>query len=137
MRLRILLAVAAVAGIALAAWSQRAAVAAIDLTSDPGGIALALGLLAVAPLLQAATFVLGLRATGAPADAVPTLRMWSRSYLLRYEPSGALGFVHRVAGRAPRRRVDARRSSPSPPTSSSPRSSRARSPRSRASWPPA
>src|SRR6476469_9030048 len=104
MRLRILLAVATVAGIALAAWSQRAAVAAIDLTSDPGGIALALGLLAVAPLLQAATFVLGLRATGAPADSVPALRLWSRSYLLRYEPSGALGFVHRVAGR---RRVGA------------------------------
>ena len=104
MRLRVLLFAAAVAGIAVAAWSQRAAIAAIDLTSDPGGIVLALGLLAVAPLLQAATFVLGLRATGAPADTVPALRMWARSYLLRYEPSGALGFVHRVAGR---RRVGA------------------------------
>jgi dolichol-phosphate mannosyltransferase len=104
MRLRILLAVAAVCGIAVASWSQRAAIAAIDPTSDPGGLALALTLLAVAPLLQAATFVLGLRATGARAAAVPALRMWSRSYLLRYEPSGALGFVHRVTGR---RRVGA------------------------------
>ena len=104
MRLRVLLAVAAATGITVAAWSQRAAIAAVDLTSDPAAIALALGLLALAPLLQAATFVLGLRATGAPADAVPALRMWSRSYLLRYEPSGALGFVHRVAGR---RRVGA------------------------------
>ena len=97
--LRILLAVVAVAGIAWAAWSQREAVSAIDFGSDPAGLALALGLLAVAPLLQAITFVLGLRATGAPAEPAPALRMWSRSYLLRYEPSGALGFVHRVAAR--------------------------------------
>ncbi|MEP6953962.1 MAG: hypothetical protein ABI950_07890 [Solirubrobacteraceae bacterium] len=109
--LRALLALSAVAGIAVAAWSQREAISAIDVASDPGHIALALALLAVAPLLQAVTFVLGLRATSAPADAVPALRMWARSYLLRYEPSGALGFVHRVAGR---RRVGASTARSSP-----------------------
>ena len=31
--------------------------------------------------------------------ASPTLRIWARSFLLRYEPSGAVGFVYRVRER--------------------------------------
>ena len=30
---------------------------------------------------------------------VETLRIWARSFLLRYEPSGAVGFVYRVRER--------------------------------------
>jgi dolichol-phosphate mannosyltransferase len=57
-------------------------------------------LLAVPGLVQAVTFVLALRRVGARAAAWrPALRMWARSWLLRYEPSGAVGFAYRVGAR--------------------------------------
>jgi dolichol-phosphate mannosyltransferase len=91
--------VVAVAGLAWAAWSQRDAIAAFDWSADRGRLALAVALFAVAPLLQALTFALGLRRIGADGPASALVRVWARSFLLRYEPSGALGFVYRVTER--------------------------------------
>ncbi|HEX6745511.1 MAG TPA: polyprenol monophosphomannose synthase, partial [Solirubrobacteraceae bacterium] len=103
-RLRPLLAASAVAGLAWAGWSQREAIASFDWSIDHGLLALAVGLFAVAPLLQGLTFALGLRRIGAGGSAGALARMWARSFLLRYEPSGVVGFAYRVTARE---RVDA------------------------------
>jgi dolichol-phosphate mannosyltransferase len=98
-RLRPLLAVVAVAGLAVAAWSQQDAIAAVDWSIDRWQLALSVALFAVAPLLQALTFVVGLRRVGADGPTRGLVRVWARSFLLRYEPSGAVGFVYRVTAR--------------------------------------
>jgi dolichol-phosphate mannosyltransferase len=98
-RLRPLLAASAVAGLAWAGWSQREAIASFDWSIDHGLLAVALALFAVAPLLQALTFALGLRRIGAGGSAGALARMWARSFLLRYEPSGVVGFAYRVTAR--------------------------------------
>jgi dolichol-phosphate mannosyltransferase len=98
-RLRPLLAVSAVLGLAWAGWSQREAIASFDWSIDHGLLALAVALFAVAPLLQALTFALGLRRIGAGGPAGALARMWARSFLLRYEPSGVVGFAYRVTAR--------------------------------------
>jgi dolichol-phosphate mannosyltransferase len=97
--LRPLLALTAVLGLAWAAWSQRDAIAAFDWSVDHGLLALAVALFAVAPLLQGLTFALGLRRVGASGSAGALARMWARSFLLRYEPSGVVGFAYRVTAR--------------------------------------
>src|ERR671935_1025805 len=94
--LRPITAAVAVLGLAWAGWSQREAIAGFDWSADRGRLALAVALFAVAPLLQALTFALGLRRIGADGPASAPVRGWARSFLLRYEPSGALGFVYRV-----------------------------------------
>jgi dolichol-phosphate mannosyltransferase len=96
---RPLLAVVAVAGLAWAGWSQRDAIASFDWSIDGWQLALSVTLFAVAPLLQAMTFALGLRRIGAHGPAHGLVRVWARSFLLRYEPSGAVGFVYRVTAR--------------------------------------
>src|SRR6185436_5299885 len=97
--LRTILAVTAVLGLAFAAWSQRTALASFDWSLDRWQLALAVALFAVAPLLQALTFALGLRQIGADGPASGLVRMWARSFLLRYAPSGTVGFVYRVTAR--------------------------------------
>ena len=92
-------AVVAVAGLAFAVWAQRDAIATFDASIDRWTLAAAVALFAVAPLLQAATFVVALRRVGAGAPAGETLLVWARSFLLRYEPSGAVGFAFRVTER--------------------------------------
>jgi dolichol-phosphate mannosyltransferase len=98
-RLRPLLALTAVLGLAWAAWSQRDAIGAFDWSIDHGLLALAVALFAVAPLLQGLTFAFGLRRVGASGSAGALARMWARSFLLRYEPSGVVGFAYRVTAR--------------------------------------
>jgi dolichol-phosphate mannosyltransferase len=98
-RLRPLLAVTAVLGLAWAAWSQRETIASFDWSMDRGLLVLAVALFAVAPLLQGLTFALGLRRVGAGGSAGALARMWARSFLLRYEPSGVVGFAYRVTAR--------------------------------------
>src|SRR3954454_10093631 len=98
-RLRPLLAVSAVAGLAWAGWSQRDAVSSFDWSIDHGLLALAVALFAIAPLLQGLTFALGLRRIGAGGPASALARLWARSFLLRYEPSGVVGFAYRVTAR--------------------------------------
>jgi dolichol-phosphate mannosyltransferase len=97
--LRALAFAAGALGLTFAAYSQRDAIAAFDWSVDRGALAIAIALMAVAPVVQAVTFVVALRALGAPAPWAATLRMWARSFLLRYEPSGAVGFAYRVAAR--------------------------------------
>jgi dolichol-phosphate mannosyltransferase len=98
-RLRPLLAATAVLGLAWAGWSQREAIASFDWSIDRGLLVLAIALFAVAPLLQGLTFALGLRRVGAGGSAGALARMWARSFLLRYEPSGVVGFAYRVTAR--------------------------------------
>jgi dolichol-phosphate mannosyltransferase len=97
--LRPVMAAVAVLGLAWAGWSQRDAIAAFDWSADRGQLALAVALFAVAPLLQGLTFALGLRRIGAGARVSGLAKVWARSFLLRYEPSGAVGFVYRVTER--------------------------------------
>ena len=75
------------------------AIASFDWSIDHGLLALAVALFAVAPLLQGLTFALGLRRVGAGGSAGALARMWARSFLLRYEPSGVVGFAYRVTAR--------------------------------------
>jgi len=98
-RLRATLALVAVAGLTWAVWDQREAVAAFDWTIAPGTLVAAVLLLAVAPVLQAVTFVAAFRALGVRTSRRATLRVWARSFLLRYEPSGLVGFAYRVTAR--------------------------------------
>src|SRR4051794_20144417 len=98
-RLRPLLALSAVVGLAWAGWSQREAIGSFDWSIDHGLLALAVALFAVAPLLQGLTFALGLRRIGAGGPASALARVWARSFLLRYEPSGVVGFAYRVTAR--------------------------------------
>jgi dolichol-phosphate mannosyltransferase len=98
-RLRPLLALTAVLGLAWAAWSQREAIAAFDWSIDHGLLSLSVALFAVAPLLQGLTFALGLRRVGADGPPSALARMWARSFLLRYEPSGVVGFAYRLTAR--------------------------------------
>src|SRR3954453_15028934 len=98
-RLRPLLALSAVAGLAWAGFSQREAIASFDWSIDHGLLALAVALFAIAPLLQGLTFALGLRRIGAGGPASALARVWARSFLLRYEPSGVVGFAYRVSAR--------------------------------------
>jgi dolichol-phosphate mannosyltransferase len=97
--LRPLLALSAVVGLAWAGWSQREAIGSFDWSTDHGLLALAVALFAVAPLLQGLTFALGLRRIGAGGPAGALARVWARSFLLRYEPSGVVGFAYRVTAR--------------------------------------
>lgn len=99
MRLRTLLMTALTATLGFALWSRRHDLAAFDWTTDPQALAGAVALLAIPGLVQAATFVMALRRVGAEAAWRPALRMWARSWLLRYEPSGAVGFAYRVGAR--------------------------------------
>lgn len=94
--LRLLLAGVGAAGLGTVVWSAWDEVAAL-----PWSWSLLVGaaLLAVAPLVQAIVWRRALRALGAPAPSRAVRRVFARSWLLRYEPSGALGHVHRVVER--------------------------------------
>jgi len=96
---RLIAGIALVGGLALTLTSQRAAIGAVDWTIEPWALAGSIALLAIAPLLQAWTLRIALRRLGACAPAVGTLRVWGRSFLLRYEPSGVIGFAYRVRRR--------------------------------------
>ncbi len=96
---RLVAGIALVVGLALTLSSQRDAIAAVDWSIDPWKLGGAVALLAVAPLVQALTLRIALRRLGASAPPVGTLRVWGRSFLLRYEPSGVVGFAYRVRRR--------------------------------------
>ena len=96
---RLVAGIALVVGLTLTLAANRDAIAAVEWSIEPLTLAGALALLAVAPLAQALTLRIALRRLGAGAPRVATLRIWARSFLLRYEPSGAVGFVYRVRER--------------------------------------
>jgi dolichol-phosphate mannosyltransferase len=96
---RVILAAGLVATLGFALYARRGDLAAFDWATDPGTLLAAVALLAVPGLVQAATWVVALRRVGAEAAPRPALRVWARSWLLRYEPSGAVGFAYRVGAR--------------------------------------
>ncbi|HWH94432.1 MAG TPA: hypothetical protein VNT03_11280, partial [Baekduia sp.] len=96
---RLLLAGGLAGTLAFALWTRRGDLATFDWALDPGALAAAVALLAVPGLVQAATFVVALRRVGAVGPWRPALQVWARSWLLRYEPSGAVGFAYRVGAR--------------------------------------
>ena len=91
--------VATAIGVAVALWGQRDAIADFDWAANPPVLAASVALFAVAPLLQGFCFWLVLRALGVRSPLVEALAIWSRSFLLRYAPSGALALVVRVRER--------------------------------------
>src|ERR1700712_5045623 len=95
-RFRTLLLAGMVVTIGFALWVRRGDLAAFDWSIDPLALGGAVLLLAVPGLVQAGTFVIALRRVGAEGAWRPALRVWARSWLLRYEPSGRVGFAYRV-----------------------------------------
>jgi dolichol-phosphate mannosyltransferase len=96
---RVILTAGLLATLAFAVSARRGDLAAFDWSDHPGTLLAVVALLAVPGLVQAATFVAALRRVGAEAPLRPALRVWARSWLLRYEPSGAVGFAYRVGAR--------------------------------------
>lgn len=96
---RLLAGAALAVGLVLTLIANRTAIAQVDWSIDPWAVAWATLLLAIAPLLQGLTLRIALRRLGAAAPAPDTLRVWGRSFLLRYEPSGVVGFAYRARRR--------------------------------------
>ena len=96
---RLVAGVALVVGLTLTLAANRDALAVVDWTIEPFALAGAVALLAAAPLAQALTLRIALLRLGAAPPPVAMLRVWARSFALRYEPSGAVGFVYRVRER--------------------------------------
>src|SRR4051794_32953576 len=96
---RILLTAGMAAALGLALWARRGDLAAFDWRLDAGSLLAAALLLAVPGLVQSGTWLYALRRVGAAAPRRDALRVWARSWVLRYEPSGAVGFAYRVGAR--------------------------------------
>jgi len=96
---RLIAGLALLGGFALTLAANRDALADFDWSLSPVALAGSVALLAAAPLAQALTLRLALRRLGAAAPPAQTLRIWARSFLLRWEPTGAVGFVYRVRER--------------------------------------
>ena len=92
-------AVGTVAGIALALYSQRQAIAEFDWRLSWPIFTAAVMLFAVAPVAQGVSFWTILRFLALPSRFDEALLIWMRSFLLRYAPSGALALVIRVRER--------------------------------------
>lgn len=96
---RVLAGIALLLGLVIELVANRAAVIAVDWTIEPVTLAGAVGLLALAPLAQALTLRVALRRLGARAPWCASLQVWARSFALRYEPTGTVGFAYRVRER--------------------------------------
>src|SRR3954451_7139799 len=96
---RLLLTAGMAAALGLALWARRGDLAAFDWRLDPGSLLAAALLLALPALVQAGTWLYALRRVGAAATRRDALRVWARSWVLRYEPSGAVGFAYRIGAR--------------------------------------
>ena len=86
-------------GIAVALVSQREAIANFDWTFSSRLLVPSVLAFAAAPVVQGFSFWLILRFLGAPTAFSDALLVWSRSFLLRYAPSGALALVVRIRER--------------------------------------
>jgi glycosyltransferase 2 family protein len=92
-------AVGTVVGIAVALYSQRAAIADFDWHLSWGAFLASVLLFALAPVVQGVSFWVILRRLGLPSRFDEALLIWMRSFLLRYAPSGALALVIRIRAR--------------------------------------
>jgi uncharacterized membrane protein YbhN (UPF0104 family) len=90
---------ATVGGIALALFSQWTAIRAFDWSLSWRLFLVSVLAFTVAPLVQGLSFFLLLRWLGLETRCGDALLIWSRSFLLRYAPSGALAIVIRVRER--------------------------------------
>ncbi|MBA3332043.1 MAG: flippase-like domain-containing protein [Actinobacteria bacterium] len=96
---KLLAAVGTLAGVALALFTQREAIAEFDWQLSWRAFLGSVLLFAVAPLVQGLCFWLVLRGLGLPTRFDEALVIWTRSFLLRYAPTGALAFVIRIRER--------------------------------------
>jgi uncharacterized membrane protein YbhN (UPF0104 family) len=92
-------AIATLVGIVIAVVGQREAIAEFDWSVSWPLLTASVLAFAAAPLVQGFSFWLILRTLGVPAPFSETMLIWSRAFLLRYAPSGALAIVIRVRGR--------------------------------------
>lgn len=86
-------------GLPYALWRQRDTLASFDWRVSWHLFALSVLLFAVAPLAQAVSFWLILRFLTGTTPFGEAMRIWSRSYLVRYVPSGALELALRISQR--------------------------------------
>ena len=92
-------ALATAVGIAVALLGQRRAIAEFDWSLSWPLVLASVACFAAAPLVQGFSFWLMLRFLGIGARPSDAMLIWSRSFLLRYAPSGALAIVIRVRER--------------------------------------
>jgi len=85
-------------GLFLVLWSQREAIAALD---SIGWDAIAPSALAfmLAPLLQGVSFWIVLRLFTRKTPFLDAMVVWSRSYVVRYVPTGTLAVAYRLSAR--------------------------------------
>lgn len=91
--------VAAPIGVLLLLRSQREAVMTIDWSIPWQVLVVSAVAFAVAPLLQGVSFWLVLRLLTGSTPASDAMLVWSRSYVVRYAPTGALAIAYRLSAR--------------------------------------
>lgn len=92
-------AILTVAGLVLALWGQRAAIADFDWTVSPAILVGSALLFTVPVFAQGLSWWVILRLMGAPSRAWPSFLVWMRGFLVRYAPTGTLVFALRVRER--------------------------------------
>jgi hypothetical protein len=95
-RLRPVAVAAAAVGLGLTLWAERSGVEKYPWRFAWTAFVLAVGVFSLGPLLGAFAFWVLLRDLGGPARLGPSVRMWTRSFLARYVPSGALTVAVRL-----------------------------------------
>jgi glycosyltransferase 2 family protein len=86
----------AVGGLGWALWSRRSVIAAFDWEFSWPAIVVTAVLFALSPLIQALSFRILLAELGAPVRFLSATVVWTRSFLLRYAPTGVMGFAYRL-----------------------------------------
>jgi glycosyltransferase 2 family protein len=86
----------AVGGLGWALWSRRSAMEAFDWGFSWPAIVAAAALFALSPLIQALSCRILLAELGAPVRYLSATVVWTRSFLLRYAPTGVMGLAYRL-----------------------------------------
>ncbi len=97
--LRWIMITAVAVGLPFTLWRQHDAIASFDWRVSWQLFVLSVLAFSVAPLAQAVSFWLILRFLTGTTAFTEAMRIWSRSYLVRYVPSGALELVLRIGQR--------------------------------------
>jgi uncharacterized membrane protein YbhN (UPF0104 family) len=90
---------AAALGLGVALWAQRDGIQAFPWTISGAAFAMAVVAFAFGPLLGATAYWLLLRDLACGAAYVPAVQAWTRSFIARYVPSGALTVAVRLRAR--------------------------------------
>jgi glycosyltransferase 2 family protein len=91
--------VAAAVGLSLVLRTQRDALAALDWSLPWQAAAAGVVAFSLAPLMQGLSFWLALRLLTGTAPLGDSMLVWSRSYVVRYAPTGALAIAYRLSAR--------------------------------------